>query len=118
MLSRDAAFATLGCFRDWDLVADAEITAAARLFDPGFAFAAAMAEAETFHVHVKVDELRELPRQQILAAGGEVEYHKEGFVKFRFGGGTNLIFSSIPVSQDELVETACTRRPRPFVDHF
>jgi hypothetical protein len=47
-----------------------------------------------------------------------VENSKEGYIKYAFAGGVNIILSSISVSEDDLVETPCAKRARPFVDHI
>lgn len=88
------------------------------LFADPFAFADAMQHCDSLHVHIKVDDTEALPADALVAAGCVLDYAKEGFVKYLFPGGVNLIFSSMVVSQDELAETCETRRKRPFVDHF
>ena len=118
MPNADAAERLIEQVEAWGLVNGCERAAAVGLFEPEFAFAEQMQHAKSIHIHVKVDDTRALPREAIAAAGGELDHEKEGFVKFRFDGGVNLIFSSIAVSQDELAETDCSRRPRPFVDHL
>lgn len=118
MPSADVAGRLMEQVEAWGLANGCERAAAAGLFEAGFAFSEQMGQAESIHIHVKVDDTETLPREAIAAAGGEVDHEKEGFVKFRFEGGVNLIFSSIAVSQDELAETECSRRARPFVDHF
>lgn len=77
-----------------------------------------MALAETVHLHIKVDDTHELPVNEFFDAGARLDHQKDGFVKYRFPGGLNAIFSHISVSQDDLAETDCSRRPRPFVDHI
>jgi hypothetical protein len=69
------------------------------------------------HAHVKVDAVGDLPYSQLEALGGRVENAKDGYIKYAFASGMNLIFSSIPVSQDDLRDRSATRRPRPFLDH-
>jgi hypothetical protein len=93
------------------------------LFDLQGSFADAMSVSDSLHIHIKVDDTKELGGEtkvtdRLIAAGGRLDYSKEGFDKYCFPGGVNLIFSSIVVSQDELAETCETRRKRPFVDHF
>jgi len=100
------------------LATPCEASAAESLFALSFPFSKQLAAAQSIHVHVKVDDTAELPRTSLEADGAQLDYEKEGFVKFKLDGGVNLIFSSIPVAQDELVESECSRRPRPFVDHF
>lgn len=88
------------------------------LFEQQFAFADTLAACDSLHIHIKVDDTRTLPRESFLQAGCQLDYSKEGFDKYLFPAGVNLIFSSIVVSQEELAETDQTRRKRPFVDHF
>lgn len=102
----------------WGLISPCEAAAVDRLFASCFPFAEQLARAESIHIHVKVDDTDKLPQEEFLAVGGELDHEKEGFVKFRFDGGINLIFSSIAVSQDELIEDGGSQRCRPFVDHF
>jgi len=88
------------------------------LVDAHGRFAGATAKAETLHLHIKVDDTHALPVNDFFAAGARLDHAKDGFVKWRFPGQLNAIFSHIPVSQDELVETPEHRRARPFLDHF
>jgi len=73
---------------------------------------------ESIHLHIKVDNANDPDLTRSLADVCELAYSKAGFVKFLHPGRTNLIFSSIPVSEDELVETQCQQRKRPFLDHI
>jgi hypothetical protein len=75
-------------------------------------------QAETIHLHVKVDDTKALPRPALEAAGGVLDYARDGFVKYRLPGGINAIFSHIAVSVDDLREEKSGRRPRPFLDHL
>ncbi|CAK9006084.1 Aspartyl/asparaginyl beta-hydroxylase (Aspartate beta-hydroxylase) (ASP beta-hydroxylase) (Peptide-aspartate beta-dioxygenase) [Durusdinium trenchii] len=101
-----------------DLATSCEAKAALGLLNSSHPFTDQLATAESIHIHVKVDDTTALPHDSIAAAGGQLDYEKEGFIKFKMPGGVNLIFSSIAVSQDDLAETECSRRARPFVDHF
>lgn len=87
------------------------------MFDASNPFATATELANTFHVHIRVDRTLDLPRAAFLEAGAVIENEKDGYVKYAFPGGANLIFSSINVSQDDLRETNDNRRARPFLDH-
>ena len=78
---------------------------------------ACLARAETLHVHVKVDDTQALAVEALAAAGAVLDHRREGFVKYRLHGRVNAIFSHIAVSEDDLVESASSRRPRPFLDH-
>jgi hypothetical protein len=109
---------TLEIAQELRLLQDGETRYVMSAFAPDSPFAPAMGVADTMHVHVKVDAVHALPRAELLAAGGVVENEKDGYVKYAFPSGMNLIFSSIAVSQDDLRETADTRRARPFLDHY
>ena len=103
-------------FRALGLLTVAEIDEALSLLDPSFPFFAAMRMADSVHLHVKVDNTDDLPFSKIVALGTEAENERPGYVKYRFPGGINLIFSSIPIAdEDQLSEP---RPPKPFVDHF
>lgn len=113
--------ATLSVMRECNvlgLVSECEIAAAEKLVAPEGPYSKLLDASESLHVHLKVDDTADLPREDFKRLGGEVEFEKQGFVKFRFPGGARLIFSSIPVAQDELGENALAKRSRPFVDHF
>jgi diadenosine tetraphosphatase ApaH/serine/threonine PP2A family protein phosphatase len=106
----------LGAFRSLGLISTAESDEALRLLDPSFPFCAAIRVADSVHLHVKVDDVEALPHAAIRALGTRGENARPGYVKYPFGGGLNLIFSSIPIAEeDQLPEP---RAGKPFVDHF
>ncbi|WP_117208636.1 hypothetical protein [Allorhizocola rhizosphaerae] len=82
-----------------------------------YELAPAVAAAESLHVHVKVEDLADLPHSELGARGQLERWKAPGYVKYRLLGGINIIFSSFPVAQDDLIRGAVTL-PRPFVDHF
>ncbi|MEU7751353.1 hypothetical protein AB0B57_03215 [Micromonospora sp. NPDC049101] len=87
------------------------------LIDDAYVYAEAVAAADSLHIHVKVDDLADLPHAE-LGVHGELERWKApGYVKYRLPGSINVIFSSFPISQDDLIRGAVTL-PRPFVDHL
>src|SRR5690242_16364634 len=87
------------------------------LIGSGYDLAEAVAAAQSLHLHIKVDDLDDLPHAE-LAERGELERWKApGYVKYRLPGNINVIFSSFPVAQDDLIRGAVTL-PRPFVDHY
>lgn len=113
--------ATLTMMRECEklgLISAAEIAAAEKLVAPDSPFARLLDASESLHVHLKVDDTANLPRETFEALGGVADFEKKGFVKFRFPDGARLICSSIAVAQDELAENDGTRKSRPFVDHF
>jgi hypothetical protein len=81
-------------------------------------FEPCLAQAETMHVHVKVDATGALPAAALEAAGAVLDHGRDGFVKYRLPGGINAIFSHIAVSTDDLHEASGPRKPRPFLDHI
>jgi len=95
------------------LISDAEVAELRALLDPAFPWFAAARLADSVHVHVKVADTAALP---LDALGGTVENARPGYVKLRYPGGLNLIFSSIPIAEEDLVDEP--RPPRPFVDHL
>ncbi len=107
---------TLNQFRELGLVREEEVRETLSLLDPGFPFFAAMRMADTVHLHVKVNDVDDLPFSRILGLGSEIENQRRGYVKFQFPGGLNLICSSIPIAEEDQLPDA--RPPKPFVDHF
>jgi len=115
-LDPNAWKSVLAEFRALGLVSDVEIVETMALLDPAFPFFASMRVAESVHVHVKVDDTDRLPLQQILALGTHAENERPGYIKFPFPGGINMIFSSIPVADEDQLDEP--RQAKPFVDHF
>jgi diadenosine tetraphosphatase ApaH/serine/threonine PP2A family protein phosphatase len=113
---------TLREFHAIGLVSEAEIDEALSLLDPAFPFFSAMRLADSVHLHVKVDDTADLPTPRILALGTTAENARPGYIKYPFPGGINLIFSSIPVAEeDQLTEDErenARQRTKPFVDHY
>lgn len=113
-----AATSTLAVLKKHGLLNEHEISAVTALGQPGARFHGAIERAETLHLHIKVDDTHELPINDFFKEGAELDHQKDGFVKYRFPGAINAIFSHIKVSQDELLESEANRRPRPFLDHI
>jgi len=111
------AMEALDLLRERHLLADHEIDAVAALDRPDGRFHEFVEFAESVHLHVKVDDTGQLPVEDFTRAGAELDHEKDGFVKFRFPGGINAIFSHIQVAEEELLETEESRRSRPFLDH-
>lgn len=113
-----AAEATLQTLARCGLLTDPEIAAVRDLGHPAGKYHRTLDLAETLHLHIKVDDTNRLPINAFFDAGARLDHQKDGFVKYRFPGAINAIFSHIKVSQDELLETEANRRPRPFLDHI
>jgi hypothetical protein len=109
---------TLEIGRELRLLSEAEVADVMSAFEDAYPFADAARLADTFHAHIKVDAVGELPHDALRAAGGAVENEKDGYIKYAFPSGMNLIFSSICVSQDDLREASSALRARPFLDHY
>lgn len=112
------AAASLEMLQRCGLITPQERDAVHRLGASDARFASEVALAETLHLHIKVDNTHDLPLNEFFGVGGQLDHQKDGFVKYRLPGAINAIFSHIKVSQDELLETEATRRPRPFLDHI
>ena len=95
------------------LISEAEVAELRALLDPAFPWFAATRLADSVHVHIKVADVDALA---LDALGGIAENARPGYVKLRNPGGLNLIFSSIPIAEEDLLEDP--RPPRPFIDHF
>jgi ribosomal protein S13 len=80
-------------------------------------FAEVVAAAASIHVHVKVDDLTDLPHEELTARGRLERWKAPGYVKYQLPGQLNVIFSSFPIAQDDLIKGAVTT-PKPFADHF
>jgi hypothetical protein len=111
----DSALDTVG---RWGLLSDHERSTIAELCAPNGCFAHTLSLAETLHLHIKIDDTDMLPERALLAAHAQLDHRKEGFVKYRFPDGINVIFSHIKIAQEDLIETESNWRPRPFLDHI
>jgi alkylhydroperoxidase/carboxymuconolactone decarboxylase family protein len=114
----EAALASLRKLADCSLITEDELAAVKRLDSADSSLGQAVRLAETIHLHIKVDDTHTLPVNEFFGAGAQLDHQKDGFVKYRFPGAVNAIFSHIKVSQDELLETESNRRTRPFLDHL
>jgi diadenosine tetraphosphatase ApaH/serine/threonine PP2A family protein phosphatase len=113
LLSTELWRATLDRAYELGLISRAEITEVLGLVDPAFPWFASVRLADSVHVHVEVADVAALPR---VALGGTCENERPGYLKLSYPGGLNLIFSSIPVAEEDLL--AEPRPPKPFVDHL
>ncbi len=117
MIDKTQALTTLAKFRDAGLLSEAEIKEVDTAFLSCFAFADAMQLADSLHVNVKVDDIGMVPPE--IVADAQIENAKDGYIKYAFPSGMNVIFSSINISQDDLIEAMTNeKKPRPFLDHL
>ena len=117
MIDKDQALHTLEKFRDAGLLTQAEWNEVNTAFMSCFAFADAVQMADSLHVNIKVDDISAVPAD--LTVGSKTENAKDGYIKYAFPSGMNVIFSSINISQDDLIEDKTNeKRPRPYLDHL
>jgi hypothetical protein len=115
-LDRQAFAATTEFFCDQHLLTADERCQIQWLLSDDFPFADAVRAADSVHVHVKVEDVAALPHRQIRGLGVAAENQAAGYVKYPFPEGINMIFSSIPVAVDDLLDGAVTAA-KPFMDH-
>lgn len=101
-LNTPAAEQTLETLASHGLLADHEVRVVRDFGRPDGRFADALRLAETLHLHIKVEDTHQLPVNAFFKAGAQLDHQKNGFVKYRFPGDINAIFSHIKVSQDEI----------------
>ncbi len=106
----------LGSFHELGVIKPHEIDQVMAIFAPTFPWAEQLAVAESVHVHVRVDDVSRLPHAQIVAMGTKAENQKDGYVKYPFAGGINMIISSIDIAEDDWIPG--DGLPRPVLDHI
>ncbi len=81
-------------------------------------FADAVRLAETMHLNIKVDNIDCIPAEFLAQRNAREENAKEGYTKWVFPGGVNVILSAINISQDDLLEANSGEvKAKPFLDH-
>ncbi len=106
----------LGQFRELGIITGKEVQEVLAIFEPTFPWHETLTRAETVHVHVRVTDVTRLPHDQIRAFGTAAENQKDGYVKYPFAGGINMIISSIDIAEDDWLPS--DGRARPHVDHL
>jgi hypothetical protein len=117
---REAFNGTLSFFSKLALLSEPESGQILSLLDEDFEFAQVIRFAESVHVHVEVDSVKDLPDEKIRQQSGVVSidrYQEPDMVKYSYDGGINVIFSAFPISQDDLVPGGAGLS-KPFVDHL
>lgn len=84
--------------------------------DADFPFAQTLEHTDSVHAHIKVDDVDALPHDELAARGYRPENAEPGYIKYATDVGVNLIFSSIPIAQDDSIAGAVTLH-KPFMDH-
>lgn len=81
-----------------------------------FPYAEALGFTDSVHAHIKVSDVDTLPHASLAELGYLPENPEHGYIKYTTGSSINLIFSSIPISQDDQIPGAVGPE-RPFMDH-
>lgn len=81
-----------------------------------FPYAEAVSFTDSVHAHIKVDDVDDLPHEELKALGYRAENPEFGYIKYATDSGINLIFSSIPIAVDDNIPGAVTLQ-KPFMDH-
>lgn len=70
------------------------------IIQPDFPFASQLAIADTLHLHIHTAHVDQLPHQALLDQKAVIEYKTDGYIKYAFPEGINLIFSQGKTAQD------------------
>ncbi|WP_117208620.1 hypothetical protein [Allorhizocola rhizosphaerae] len=106
----------LRLFTTHGLLTQHEAAQVQEMVTDNFAFAAAMGNAESIHVHVNAEQIEGLPGEDALRAACRESHGDDRERKFIFDSGLNVIFALDPTAQDEFIPGAVTRQ-KPYVDH-
>jgi hypothetical protein len=103
-------------FYTCDIIPENTTTQLEKLTADNFLFKEQLDLAESIHLHIKVPDTAKLPHKDLMEHGGKPQNEKEGYIKYSFDSGVHLIFSSIPVSQEE--RAGLTLYNYPHLDHI
>jgi hypothetical protein len=87
------------------------------VFAEEFPFHDGVARASSLHIHIKVADVDALDTAALAGIGAEVERTSTGYVKYHLPEDVNLIFSSFPIAEDDLVVDVADDA-MPYVDHM
>jgi hypothetical protein len=116
-LDHAAVDRVLGDVQEVGLITAEERAEILSSLDPAFPYAQALTFTESVHAHIKVEDVDQLPHDALRALGYEPQNPAHGYIKYATGAGINLIFSSIPIADDDTIAGAVTL-PKPFMDHL
>lgn len=119
MIDHDASRKLLDEVQALGLLTAAEVAEVNNTLLSCHPFADGVKFADTLHVNIKVDDIDCIPRDFLEARAARPENAKDGYIKYAFPGGLNVILSSINISQDDLAEARQgAKKPRPYLDHL
>jgi hypothetical protein len=97
------------------LLSNEEWKYANEVSEAGFPFARQLEIADSVHYHIHVEDVLGLPHELLKRHNGTVANQAEGYIKYAFDGGINLIFSHIPVAQKE---KTIHKNHEAYLDHI
>ena len=115
-IALESTTALLDHFDEYDIIPETAGTHLEKLTADNFLFREQLELAESIHLHIKVPDTAKLPHKELIDRGGRSQNEKEGYVKYAFDSGVHLIFSSIPVSQEE--KAGLILYNYPHLDHI
>ena len=115
-IALDATNTLLEHFDAFDIIPESTISQLEKLTADNFMFKEQLDIAESIHLHIKVPDTAALPHEELVNHGGKPQNEKEGYIKYAFDSGVHLIFSSIPVSQEE--RAGLSLYNYPHLDHI
>lgn len=115
-LDRTAVDNVLSSVEKLGLLSETEHSEVLSVLGNEFPYAAAVQFSDSVHAHVKVADVDSMDHDSLRSLGYRPQNLESGYIKYATDTGLNLIFSSIPIAQDDKVPGAVTL-PKPFMDH-
>lgn len=117
MINADKSIQVLSHVHRVGLMSESEVGEVAELLSSDFLLAGVVGLASSLHVHIKVADVGNVPRQELIGQGGTVVGEIDGYIKFSFPSGLNVICSSIPIRQEDLLRPSEATN-FPLMDHI
>lgn len=115
-LVRDDVDRVLSEVENLKLINGTEHAEVLSVLEDSFPYAEAVRLTDSVHAHIKVEDVDDLPHEELVALGYHPENAEPGYIKYATDAGVNLIFSSIPIANDDNMPGAVTLA-KPFMDH-
>src|SRR6478736_3577194 len=102
LFDRETFQRTLSFFSKLTLLSGPESEQVLSLLDEDSEFAETIRFADSVHVHVEVDRVKDLPDAEIQRSGvsSTNRYQNPDMVKYSYPGGLGVIFSAFTIAQD------------------